>query len=78
MLCNQVEVEVLVPLSWPSEPTDTLRVVELAAPELSTQAAQALMDAVNGDAQLLASCDVAGLLRHVSAAAEAKLLEASG
>jgi len=71
----QVEVEVLVPLSWPSEPADTLRVVELSAPELSAAAAQQLMERVNGDAQLLAGCDVLSLLQHVSGMVEAHLID---
>lgn len=73
----QVEVEVLVPLSWPSEPTDTLRVVELSAPELSTEAAEQLMQQLNDDAHLLAYCDVLTLLQHVSASVEAHLVDAA-
>lgn len=65
----------LVPLSWPSEPADTLRVVELCAPELSTAAAQQLMERVNADAQLLAGCDVLSLLQHVSGVVEAYLID---
>lgn len=73
----QVEVEVLVPLSWPSEPSDSLSVVELTAPGLSAGAAQQLLQQVNGDAQLLARCDVLVLLQHLSAAVEAQLAEAA-
>ena len=67
----------LVPLSWPSEPCDSLQVVELAAPELGAQAAQQLMARVNADKLLLAGCDVLSLLQHVSAAVEALLLDAA-
>lgn len=73
----QVEVEVLVPLSWPSEPTDTLRVVELTAPELSTEAAQQLVQQVNSNEQLLAHCDVLTLLQQLSPAVEAHLIDAA-
>lgn len=73
----QVEVEVLVPLSWPSEPSDSLSVVELTAPGLTTEAAQQLMQQVNGDAQLLACCDVLVLLQHLSVVVEAQLVEAA-
>lgn len=76
-LLLQVEVEVFVPLSWPSDPTDTLQVVELSAPELSEEAAEQLVARVNGDTQLLGHCDVLGLLQHVSAAVEAALVDAA-
>lgn len=66
-----------VPLSWPSEPTDMLQLVELAAPELSPEAAEQLMQQVNADAALLQRCDVLALLQHVSAAVEAHLVDAA-
>lgn len=67
----------LVPLAWPSEPTETPKVVELTGPELGAAAAQQLMEDVNADAALLGSCDVLSLLQHVLAAAEAHLNEAA-
>lgn len=67
----------MVPLSWPSEPTHSLQVVELTAPELGEEKAEQLMQRVNGDTQLLGHCDVLGLLQHVSAAVEAHLVEAA-
>jgi hypothetical protein len=54
-----------------------LQLVELAAPELSPEAAEQLMQQVNADAALLQRCDVLALLQHVSAAVEAHLVDAA-
>jgi hypothetical protein len=74
----QVEVEVLVPLAWPSDAdAEQLRVVHLMAPSLSDEAGGELLAAVNGDQQLLARCDVLGLMRHVAEAVEQRVLDAA-
>lgn len=73
----QGEVEVLVPLGWPSGPEERLRVVHLACPELPPGAAAEMMQQVNSDAPLLAAADLLTLLRHVAAALEARLLDAA-
>lgn len=66
-----------MPMSWPSDADEPLRVVQLAAPGLGDEAIDQLMAAVNADSTLLCSCDVLMLLQHVSDAVEQRLLDAA-
>eukprot|EP00775_Hariotina_reticulata_P008458 gene8458-8642_t len=77
LLPNQLEAEVLVPASWPSVPCSRLQLVRLNSPELHDQMAADITDCINKDVQLLHSCDLLGLLKHVAAAAEARILDAA-
>lgn len=65
-LLLQAEVEVLVPLSWPSDAGEALSLVQLSAPGVSSSEAAEIMEAVNADTELLSTCDVLGLLQFVS------------
>ncbi|KAF8055839.1 hypothetical protein HT031_006614 [Scenedesmus sp. PABB004] len=75
VLPSQTEAEVLVPWGWPCG-GQRLQLVELSCPALAPEAAAALQAAINADAGLAAGADLAGLLRHVAAAVEARLADA--
>lgn len=71
----QLEAEVLVPGSWPSVPGSRLQLVRLSSPELQEQAAAEIINCINIDTQLIDTCDLLGLLKHVATTAEARILE---
>lgn len=72
----QVEVEVLVPWSWPTGPAP-LHLAELNCPELPPEAAGVILSSINSNGQLLHSCDLLQLLQHVESQLEAKLMDAT-
>lgn len=76
LLLLQVEVEVLVPWSWPSGPA-ALQLVDVSSPELSADAAAALLSSINSHDELLSSCDLLQLLQRVESMVEAQVVEAA-